>query len=208
MDECFDLDTTAGISSTDVDVSDIAFEPLDNVSDVESIFEQGLSELISEAEALNIEPFEETVYGIYDNIGDVDFKPSGNDREANAPSTLDAILAAAMLNTPSIGARGITAGINALTGGRLDPIASEPASQFVQMSIDAVPAAIQGMTEGIIAQHGVSVSAKHNHDLITHAIADGVEASGRTEPLENTLRDNEPIFDENGIDLTDERFRE
>ena len=123
MSEDFDgdMDTSAAIAAnTDVDISiepiaDIPVEQPVVTEGLESpISEQELSELQNEAEALEIQPYEE-------------------------PSTFETAAAAAMSNidNPSFGARAISAGINLASGGRLgDPVGSAAMTQLAQMAID------------------------------------------------------------------------
>ena len=148
MAEGFDGGMNISVDTNIEPVADIPVEEPVVMEELESpIPAQELSELQNEADALEIQPLEE-------------------------PSSLENIAAAAMTNvdSPSVGARAISGGINILTGNHLDPAASAATAQLVQMGMDAAPAAASSMMETAIRQHGKSPSVEYNEMLIQQAI--------------------------------------
>lgn len=181
MDDCFDVCVDTSVEIPDIAEFDdnVEIEPFNDVLVEESISEHDLSELQNEVDVLEIEPLDET----------------------NAISTI--------INA---GAEGLSSPSDlAQIGAALfSPAGSEDAvAQALQAGWEVGVAGSAEMMEATINQHGISPSVEYNEALISQAIEEGVEATGRTEPLTEVFPDNEDIFDgETGINLTDESLRE
>jgi hypothetical protein len=88
------------------------------------------------------------------------------------------------------------------------PGAEDASAQLLQAGWNVGVAGSSELMQGAIDTYG-NPTGDYNNILIEQAIADGVEAAGRTEPLEETFIDNEDVFDaETGANLTDESLRE
>jgi hypothetical protein len=158
MDEGFDTGSDSSVevaASTDIDTSsDIsiseAIEPINDAPVEIVIPPQELSELQNEAEALEIQPLEES-------------------------STLETVATAAMSNidSPSIGARAISAGLNLASGGRLgDPTGSAAMTQLAQMAIDGGKVIGPAIGERMNEAYG-NPAADLQNIRIQQAIAEG-----------------------------------
>jgi hypothetical protein len=92
---------------------------------------------------------------------------------------------------------------------RAPPGAEDSYAQTLQAAVNTLVVGSKELMEGTIRQHGKSPAAKLQDMQILQAIDVGVKASGRTEPLNEPLKDDEDIIDgETGVNLTDEKLRE
>jgi hypothetical protein len=201
------MDVSTGSDLTVSESTDIAVEPIadinveelsmDSLNETElPISEPELAELQDEAAALEIQPLDEVV-GPGFNTDEV-MAEQETTEQPYEPSTLENAAAAAMSNadSPSLGARII----GGLAG---DPASNGYAAQLAQMGIDAALPAAEGFMEAAIRQHGESPAVALENMQINQAIEDGARAAGS---VGIELADNEPVYDENGADLTDEKL--
>jgi hypothetical protein len=211
-----DFDSSGDFGGTDIDSLDIELDAFDDLGDTEvetAIETTDLTELQQEYDDLGVEPFDEEVLtddnidlGMYDNIGDADFSPFDEEtttEQFGEPSALSNILEA--------GAEGLYEPSDlAQNAGAFSPPGAEDATaQLIQAGWNAGVTGSEEFMEATIDQHGRSPSVEYNEALISEAIADGVEAAGRTEPLVDGFIDNEDVFDGiTGENLTDESLRE
>jgi len=136
------------------------------------------------------------------NIGKEQPQPDLSASDISDLSARDKIMMAGAdgLTSPSDAAH-IAAAVHAPSG------AQDAYAQMAQATWNTGIAGSEEFMGATIRQHGESPTVEHNHDQISRAITDGSHAAGRTEPLDDPLRDNEPIYDENGVDLTNESLR-
>jgi hypothetical protein len=110
----------------------------------------------------------------------------------------------ALSNILTAGASGAEPGAMAQIGGEIlaPPGASEAVAQGLQMGTNAAIAGSREFMEAAVRQHGESPAGQLENMQIHQAITEGAPEC----PV--PLADNEPVFNENGIDLTDESQRE
>jgi hypothetical protein len=213
MDEEFDASADSGAISdansevadstdieplADIPVEEASMDAIDSPNDLEPpISEPELAELQSEAAALEIEPLDEGT-GPGFNLDEA-IAEQETAEQPYEPSTLEIMANAAMQNvdSPGLPARAI--------GGLAPPGAKDALTQLAQMGIDAFPPFAEGFMDGIIRQHGVSPAATLENMQINQVIEEGARAAGS---IGVELADNEPVYDENGVDLTGDDARE
>jgi hypothetical protein len=183
MDEGLEENASSDLPASDS--TDINVEPL-----VEIPVEEAAMDSLNETE----QPIPEQ------EMAELQNEAEALEIEPYEPSAFENIATAAMsnVNSPSIGARII----GSLAG---DPVSSGYATQLAQMGIDAALPAAEAFVEGITTQNLRGHGTEFPEMLINHAIEDGARDAGS---LGTELADNEPVFDENSVELTGENLRE
>lgn len=177
MDEGFDVEAV-DIGSTDVDVPEITIEPLDIADEaaLEPIMETPeLVELEQQAEALEIEPFDDGI--------DIGFDWDEAVQEANeawaAEAAEQTCEPSAISNIINAGAEGATSPSGlAEIGGALTPSGTEGVvSQGLQAGWDMGVTGSSEFMDATIRQHGASPSVELQNLQIQQAIEEGASAA-------------------------------
>jgi len=167
-------------SVVDIPVEDSAMESLNEAEP--SLSGQELAELQNETTALEIEPLDESPV--------IEEQPE--------PSALQNILAEGASGASSPGA---WADVAASIIGK--PGTEEVIAQGLQAGLNMGIAGSRELMAGVNETYGNPAGDLQNI-RIQQAIEEGAREAGYPEPL----ADNEPVYDENGVDLTDESLRD